>query len=62
MLPSDLLEALDMVGLSKRMTRADLIEQVLTGYVVRKQHEASLIQKSPRITPSAPDSAWGVLE
>jgi len=62
MLPSDLLEAMDMIALAHRMTRAEWVEKQLMGIVVRKQHEASLIEKSPRITPMPADSSWGALE
>ncbi len=58
---SDLMEALDMIALSRRITRADLVGRVLQSYVAQKQHEASLVVKAPQINPPATDSAWSDL-
>lgn len=54
----DLMAALDMIAMAKRMTRSDLVGRVLRMYVAQKQHEASMVVKSPRINPAAPDSQW----
>ena len=57
----ELVEALDMLALAKRLTRSDLVGRVLRSYVASKQHEAMLIAKSPRVNPPAADSDWSEL-
>lgn len=54
----DLVQALDMIALAKGMTRTDLVGRVLAMYVARRQHEASMVVKGPRINPPALDSQW----
>jgi hypothetical protein len=54
----DLVAALDMIAMGKRMTRTDLVGRVLRMYVLQKQHEASLVSKLPRINPPVLDSQW----
>lgn len=58
----DLVAALDMIAMGKRITRTDLVGRVLRMYVVQKQHEASLVSKLPRLNPPAVDSQWSESE
>jgi metal-responsive CopG/Arc/MetJ family transcriptional regulator len=58
----DLVAALDMIAMAKRMTRSDLVGRVLRMYVAQKQHEASMVAKTARINPAAVDSQWNTPE
>lgn len=58
----ELVEAFDMIALSKGITRVDLLGRLVQAYVSRKQHEAMLVAKSPRINPPSLDTSWGELE
>ena len=60
--PRDLMEGFDMCALARGQDRSALTLWIIRRYVVARQHEASLIAKSPRITPASPDSGWGALE
>ena len=60
--PRDLVEAFDMIALSKGMSRTTLLLRVMRLYVAQKQHEANLIAKSAPVTPAPPDSDWSRAE
>lgn len=60
--PRPLAAALDMIAQARGLTVTGLVIRVLTLFVVRKQHEASLIARTAAVTPVPPDSDWGGLE
>lgn len=62
MCPREVVDVLDAVSASKRMTRTELVNRILSDWAVRKHHEAMLVHRVTRGNPPVQDASWKATE
>ena len=60
--PRVVVDVLDAFSSARRMSRTDLVNQILRKWAKDRLHEATLLQRVTRGNPALMESDWGALE
>ena len=62
MVPRDIVDVIDAVAISRKLSRIDVVNEVLLAYVAERVHEATVISRITRGNPRLAEMAGGSAE